>query len=740
MWYFRSVIEARSRTSFGLALCLLVGAVATPCSAQSQEQQTTFEELSARAASLREAGKAEDAIQSYEAALQLRSDWLEGWWYLGTLQYDRDRYQQAAAAFEHAVELNPDLGPAFAFLGLSEFETKDYARSYAHLQQADVKGYGDDEQLQKVARYHLAMLENLNGEFEKTMQIASSSVSARNVSDQWIAVLGLSLLRAPLLPTELSPDKDALVHGAGIAALQLASGRQADAAESLHRLVNENSAVPFLHLACGRVLASLKNYREALAQFSQEQRVSPDSELPFLEIARLHLRSGHQPEALGAARRAVQLAPQSSQAHETLGAVLRAMGRNSSAAKEEAEAQRFQNARTEPHRRLRELYARKITSEPTAQPTPDAVNHPSPPDTAAVSTEFQSLSQRAASAFASGQLDLASGYYRDALALNPSWEEGWRNLGTLYYVQQTFPEAIKALRNAIALDASHGTIWALLGLSEFQMKDYENAYIHLDRGSSVGLAGNPAAIQVAKYHLGLLLNRRGDFDRATIVLTPGSGAGPAEKPVKIALGLALLRMPLLPDEIPARQLPLVELAGETAAFLVESKYDEAFRRFDQLLAQYPATPFLHYAYGSALMSASKFDEADKQFSEETRVSAKNALPYRRRAAIALQLRQRDEALKLAEQAIALDSQSPEAHYLRGRALLELSRNEEALGELETARTLAPNNPEVHFALAKAYAKSGQPDAAEKERAIFERLNAAIQMQKSQTGSQAYSAH
>jgi hypothetical protein len=60
-------------------------------------------------------------------------------------------------------------------------------------------------------------------------------------------------------------------------------------------------------------------------------------------------------------------------------------------------------------------------------------------------------------------------------------------------------------------------------------------------------------------------------------------------------------------------------------------------------------------------------------------------------------------------------------------------------ELEADRGLAPNSPEVRFSLARAYVKAGQPDAAEQERASFERLNALVQSQRSRSGSQAYGA-
>jgi len=50
-----------------------------------------------------------------------------------------------------------------------------------------------------------------------------------------------------------------------------------------------------------------------------------------------------------------------------------------------------------------------------------------------------------------------------------------------------------------------------MGLSEFEIKDYGNALIHLQRGEELGLGGGPEEKSIAKYHLGLLLNRDGKF-------------------------------------------------------------------------------------------------------------------------------------------------------------------------------------------------------------------------------------
>src|SRR6202035_1011145 len=111
---------------------------------------TNFEVVAKSATAAREAGRADEAIRRYGRALETNSGWEEGWWYLGTLLYDADRYSEAIPAFQKLVGLVPNAGPAWNFLGLCEFETKDYANSLAHLEKGLTLGDADDPETARV--------------------------------------------------------------------------------------------------------------------------------------------------------------------------------------------------------------------------------------------------------------------------------------------------------------------------------------------------------------------------------------------------------------------------------------------------------------------------------------------------------------------------------------------------------------------------------------------------------------
>jgi tetratricopeptide (TPR) repeat protein len=711
--------------------------------AQQNPGTTDFETVAKSATAAREAGHADEAIREYRRALEVNPGWEEGWWYLGTLLYDVDRYSEAIPAFQRLVELVPSAGPAWNFLGLCEFETRDYANSLPHLEKGLALGEADDPETARVAKYHLALLLIRSGESDQAATLLASAVGQGEAPAQIKTALALAMLRVPLLPKEIDPSQDALIHAAGEAASAVAQNNSAKALTAFPALLKDYPGTPYLHYAYGEMLASAGRDEEALKQQREEAGLSPKSALPWIEISQLQLRLKHPQEALHAAEEAVQRSPDSSASHRTLGHVLQLLGRKEKAAAELDLAEKMAPEKYQPEERIALLYSNH--SEAGSQGNVQVAAHPAGDSG---SGSFEELSSRAATAQTAGDADQAIQNYQRALQLRPEWDDGRWNLAMLLYAAGRYAEAISELKNCVERRSNLGTAWAMMGLSEFEMKDYKNALIHLQRGEELGFGGSPEAVGLARYRLAVLENRNGQFESAMETLLPGTRSGTVAKEIQIALGMALLRMPLLPDQVDPSQSTLVQSAGEIAALLENSKYDQAFPRFQVLLKQYPSVPFLRYAYGTALAALSQFDEAETQLCAELQLSPRSELPYVSLASVALKRHRPAEALASAQRAAQLAPESAESHYVLGRAYLELSQDEHAqdehaqderaVREFEQASGLAPGSPEVHFNLAKAYAKAKLPEKAEQERAIFVRLNALAEQRRSRSGNQAYS--
>jgi tetratricopeptide (TPR) repeat protein len=729
-----------SRRTFGpfvLVLASLLSIQTVYGKFPSQDAPVTFESLVKSAAAARESGKYGDAIRDYKQALELRPEWIEGWWDLGTLQYDSDEYAEAIRSFQNLVQLAPGARPGWSFLGLCEFEIKDYANSMEDLKKGMSLGEGDDPELTRVAKYHLSLLLIRSGSFDEAGHLLVTAFGQNQVSVQVKTALGLALLRVPLLPEEIDASRDALVQAAGEVGMSQVRNDIAKALEKLPALLKDHPNVPYLHYAYGRALFSADRLEDAARELRDETRVSPESGLVRVEMSRVLLRMRRPQEAVRSAEEAVKLAPDSSEAHLALGQALKALKKDERSAQELAAAEKLVPEKPQPEKRIAHLYGQQSLLNNSSRVQATAMQ-----GNTTVAEGFDELSRRAAEAQQAGNAPKAIEAYQKALQLHPEWQDGRWNLAMLCFSAARYPEAIASLKIFVERKPAFGTAWAVMGLSEFETRDFKNALIHLERGEELGFGGSAESVRIARLRLATLLNQDGQFERAMQTLAPETVSSPLDldKEVQLVLGVALLRMRLLPEQIKPAKNSLIEAAGEVAALLQNSKYDLAFTRFDLLLKEYPGIPFLHYAFGTALLALSRYDEAEKQIREELKISPQSELPYLRLASLALKRRQPAEALPLAQRAAQIAADSAEAHYVWGRASFDLGQNETAVRELESASRLSPGSPEVHFNLAKAYVRAKLPEKAEKERNIFAHLNALAEQQRSQSGNQAYGAH
>ena len=626
-----------------------------------------------------EASKTADAIGDYRRALKLDPNWKEGWWNLGFLEYGANHFSEAETAFAKVVAFAPNTGLAWSLLGLSEFEMKQYSSALDHLERAQSLGNKDDAEIERVSNYHLGLLLIRAGQFDRASNILLNTFGNGEISAQAKAALGLATLRVPLLPDQVDPSKDALILEIGNAA---AAGQAST--ELFRDLADRYPEVPYIHYALGLALEKAGDDKQAIAAFLEETRVSPERPGPWIELSRVQARLGQSNEDLKSAEMAVKIAPKSPDAHGALADALKGAGKADQAAAEQKLSASFAKDSPVPESRIVARYSNGNVA--AQQPA----------------GESEQLWTAAMREYAAGDYSSARDHLREWLRSSPE----------------------------------DGTSWAVLGLSEFALKDYGNALVHLDRGAKLGLSGSLASVQLAKCTYGILLVHAGEFDRATQTLASAIG-GSLDDKIKFALGLALLRRAMFPDSPQAQPADMFLSAGRISLLLQQSKYDAAFPQFKALLARYPNEPFLHYAYGTALLAVSEFDEAAAQMRAELPISPESELPFVRLASIALRQHKAAEAITWAKSAISLAPNSVEGHYLLGRASLETGDDPTAVRELEIAARLSPGSPEIHFNLAKAYARAKMPDKAQLERATFARLNEVAEIQKSHQGSQVY---
>ena len=332
---------------------------------------------------------------------------------------------------------------------------------------------------------------------------------------------------------------------------------------------------------------------------------------------------------------------------------------------------------------------------------------------------FDNAVKLADDARTTGRFDDAIQHYNDAVRLRPQWSEGWWYLGAIYYQKELYLQARDAFSTLVAIEPKRGPAWAMLGLCQYQTRELEGSITSLQRVYSLGLNLNKELETVVRYHSALLYVHFEQFEFAFEVLKDLPLTNNSPKVVD-AFGLIMLRLPLLPQEVPVEIREKVRLAGQAGFNMAARRIDEARKAFNDLVARYPDDANVHYSFGVYMMHQD-IDIALKEFYLALELNPKHQPAMVQIAFEYLKRRDYDTALPLAEKSAELNPKMYAARNVLGRVLLELGQTARAISELEIGVRLAPESAEMHFALARAYARAGRKQDAANENEIFKRL-------------------
>ena len=346
---------------------------------------------------------------------------------------------------------------------------------------------------------------------------------------------------------------------------------------------------------------------------------------------------------------------------------------------------------------------------------------PKPGASAAPSAAFDRLAQQAEAAREAQRLDEANGFYEKGLKLRPTWVEGHWYLGANSYELDRYDIARDAFRRVVQLQPDNGAAWTFKGLCEFQLKNYDEALANLLRGRSLGIGQAKGLVSVARYHTGLLFNRNEQHEQALQTLKDFAQEGDDGPRIIEALGLAALRIPLLPADVPGPKREMVMLAGR-AAYYTAARFNAAAKKaYEELVARYPEAPNVHYAYG-VFLTGEEPDAAVEQYEAELKVSPRHPWAKMQLAFEYIRRGEWDNARPWAQQAV---EEAPTVFVARralGQVLLEQGDIEGAVRELEAGAKMAPDSAAMRFALARAYRRAGRSAEAEREQIEFARLD------------------
>lgn len=337
----------------------------------------------------------------------------------------------------------------------------------------------------------------------------------------------------------------------------------------------------------------------------------------------------------------------------------------------------------------------------------------------ATKSNFSDLAQRASAALANDPKQAIT-LSRQALDLQPTWAEGWFNIGAASYQLGQYAEAREAFEKARELAPEKGAVWAFLGLTEYQLHDELHALEHIQKAEGLGLPDNRGFVSAVRNAAATILLDRKDYSGAVEQLRPLALLGDDSPSTMSALGVAALGLPYAPSGVPGAKRDLVELAGRAEWAMCANRDSDASRALGEMLAKYPREPGVHYLNGLRVV-ANDPEAARAEFQQELQISPAHVPARLQIAIIDIRADEAAAAAALAMQAVRLQPDNALAHVVLGRAEMQQSQFEKALPELLSAAKLAPENPQIHLYLEQVFGRLGRTAEAQQEKATFLRL-------------------
>lgn len=335
---------------------------------------------------------------------------------------------------------------------------------------------------------------------------------------------------------------------------------------------------------------------------------------------------------------------------------------------------------------------------------------------------FEELSTKARQAYEANHPEEAADLFASAVKLRPDWAEGWWALGMIEYERDRYPECRDALTQMVKLDASAAPGWALLGLCEFGTKQYDAAFQHLKKAHVLVPVTQPGGqlMDIADYHLSLLLTEQGAFEVAQEMLMRVARKVHTNPEMMFAAGLPALRMPVLPSDVAADQRDVVSIAGKAFWDLATQEPEVAEADFTALISKYPKFPNVHYFYGTYL-AARHPEKCAPEFLEELKITP-DSVPARVELALRYILEDKaGEALKWAREAVALSPDSVGAQLALAKAERAKGNDNAALSAYLAAERLDPVSPPIRLYLVNVYRALGRLEDMRREKNEYDRL-------------------
>ncbi len=247
-------------------------------------------------------GKYDEAAAEFQKAIELDPENANAHRNMGSVYSRQDKLEEAVAAYEKAIEIDPDYGEAYGEMAGALADLDRIPEAVA----AGEKGVELAPDY-AVGHYNLALAYRLQGELEKAIAEYEEAI-------------------------KLDPN-DPLPH-TGLGAVYKDQGRLDEAIAELQKAIGLDPNDPDPHIGLGQVYRDQDRLDEAAAEFQEAIRLDPDNPQNYNGLAVVYIRQGRIDDAIDEWLKALDIDPDYAIAHKNLGFAYSDLGRMEEAIEE----------------------------------------------------------------------------------------------------------------------------------------------------------------------------------------------------------------------------------------------------------------------------------------------------------------------------------------------------------------------------------------------------------------------
>jgi tetratricopeptide (TPR) repeat protein len=333
------------------------------------------------------------------------------------------------------------------------------------------------------------------------------------------------------------------------------------------------------------------------------------------------------------------------------------------------------------------------------------------------------LFKEADSAYERGDIEQAIRLYEKLVKVQPDSIAARANLGAAFAHVGRYEDAVVQYKEALKRDPGNPGVMLNLALARYKQAAFDKAAAEFEQ-----LRAKHPESQQSLYLLADCYLRLGRNHDAIALLRPFYDAGPEDRAVEFALGMALLR-----DGQISRAESMIDRVLKSgssaeadllmgAAQLAAGDAQTATPTLHKALEADPSLPGGWSLYGRALLDSGEPEGARTALQKALEADAND---FEANLYLGGMLRHDgslEEATPYLEKALLLRPASVEARFQVGMLNLAEGHIEEARKHLEQVERESPDFQEAHAQLAVLYARLNRKEDSERERNLVLKLN------------------